>query len=262
METKLLGSGFLAASLILGGCGGGGSTDSRAEITSANAKELAISATSALKVSVDGQSSNPFGARNAAGTMARLAASTSTDCSDYSTGSTGTVTFITGTSSVEVNFSCSDLNGTFNMSFSPDFANWTTFEATFDDFTDGSQTFDGSFECSRPSSTSININCSYSYSGLTGIDSGSYSISGSAFTGDNISGYSGTVTVTDSDRGSVTITASNIIYDDACAFDVPVSGTLSMAGSEGSSATVTFNSCNDATVVVDGNSILITWSTI
>ena len=262
MKSKLLASGFLLSTLFLSACGGGGSSDSRAEITSANARELSISATSALRVSVDGQSSNPFGARHAADTMSRLAFSTSTDCADYSTGSTGTVNFITGTSSVAVVFACSDLSGTFEMEFSPNYANWTSFEANFNDFTDGSQTFDGSFECSRPNSTSINISCSYAYSGLTGIDSGSYSISGSAFTGNNISGYNGTVTVTDSDRGSVTITASDIIYDDACAFDVPVSGTLTMNGSEGSSATVTFNDCNSATVLVDGNSILITWSTI
>ena len=197
--------------------------------------------------------------------MARLAAQTTNEqCSVYLPGSTGLVVTEATNNSVTVTFLCSDpdLEGVFNLNFEPNFANWTSFEASFDDFTNGSQTFDGSFECSRPNSSSTDIDCTYSYSGLTGLDNGRFSISGSAFTGNNFSGYNGTLTVTDSDEGKFTITARNIIYDDSCTFDVPVNGSLTLKGSEDSEATVTFNDCNSATVMVDGDSILITWSEV
>ncbi len=256
--------------LLLSGCGGGsggGSTDSRTEITSANAQELAISATSAMARSVDGDSFNPYGARSAAKTMARLAANPTVDtsfCGTIEAGSTGSLTTLVSVNSVSLTFACVNptLSGVFAMQFLPSFDNWTSLTATFNNFTDGSDTLNGSFQCSRPNSTSLDIACSYSFSGLAGIDGGSFSISGTAITGNNFSGYNGSVTITDNDLGSITITANNIIFDDSCSFEVPVSGTLTLAGSNGSTATVTYNDCNSATVLVDGSSILVTWTDV
>lgn len=84
----------------------------------------------------------------------------------------------------------------------------------------------------------------------------SYRVENASVGGNSSSGYNISATVYDSTYGSVSVTSTNLVLD--CSNGLPSSGSITYtSGSE--SATVTFNSCTQFTVELDGNADIYTW---
>jgi hypothetical protein len=99
-------------------------------------------------------------------------------------------------------------------------------------------------------------NCSYSED-FTGSDGRTYRVEDSSVSGTNASGYNVSATVYDEDYGYIDISASGLTFN--CSNGFPGTGTISITGGGGSSASVTFNSCTSYTVTINGVGSNYTW---
>jgi len=84
----------------------------------------------------------------------------------------------------------------------------------------------------------------------------SYRVENASVSGNSSSGYNISATVYDSTYGSVSVTSTNLVLD--CSNGLPSSGSITYtSGSE--LATVTFNSCSEYTVTLDGTADTYNW---
>ena len=118
--------------------------------------------------------------------------------------------------------------------------------------------------------TSVNgtVSCDSSYLNCTenltygGDVAGSYSnrtytTSNMEVTGDSSTGYNVSGSVTDPDHGTITISASGILFN--CPSGVPSAGTITVTASGGVTATVTFNDCDSFSIDYDGSVTTVNW---
>jgi hypothetical protein len=89
-------------------------------------------------------------------------------------------------------------------------------------------------------------------SDFVGIDDRVYRVTDITVSGSAASGYYIDATVYDPAHGSVTMTTTAPLLFD-CSNGVPRTGTLALTGSNATSATITFVSCSEYNITVDGN---------
>lgn len=130
---------------------------------------------------------------------------------------------------------------------------YVNFTLTIDAMT---ETIDFSSDCTINNNT-FDISCTYTSTAL-GLDGRTYTTSGAVVTGDDSSGYTVSVTVTDPDFGTVSINTSQPILFN-CAGSQPSSGQLTFSDADGVVVTVTFNDCTSFTVSYSGTSNTYTY---
>lgn len=284
--SKTSGS-LLFVTLLITACGGGSSgsgnsgggeagggnivaaTAPTVDIDNDNSLDLAVAATEGAgeALSSDGiPSTTPLGKRQN-GVETNLPFTSRErqvlQCSDLGAG-TGTAVFDFSDDfrTFSIVYGCTTISGSFSGAYIPDAQNWTSFTASYDDFRVEGSTIDGSISCTRSSTTSIDIACAYGFSGIDGLNGGTYSIANSKVSGDNTSGYTMSATVTDSSAGAVDYSATNLIFGD-CEYGVPSSGVMTIMGTNGTQAAITYIDCNSFSIALGtGSVITYQWSDV
>jgi hypothetical protein len=135
----------------------------------------------------------------------------------------------------------------------------STFIYTFDSVTvtsnfNLSASISGDLSCTF--SAGADYHCSYSFNtSYAGID---YSIDNTAISGDPAGGYTVSYEMSSSTYGTISVaTTSPITFN--CSNGHPDSGSVIFTGVNGSSGSVTFDSCTSYTLTVDGVSNSYTW---
>jgi len=100
------------------------------------------------------------------------------------------------------------------------------------------------------------LNCTIS-SDFVAVNGETYRINDTSFTGNSATGYSISATVFDSELGSVSFTASSMLFN--CENGYPSSGSLIMNDAQSNEITVTFDSCDAYTVTLNGNADTLNW---
>ena len=272
---KTFGKLITAASIaFLTACGGGGGA-STAELSADNVVDLAVAGTEAAKSSAtsteafafkSGQSSS-FDSQAFAKQIAQDLYATQ-DLSSYlcSTGSyiinipdsatqtsfTATATFTNCT--ISDSYSTVTINGTINISGTASSINISANLTITENGVSETVSFSGS--CSYSNAT-VGA-CSYS-STFTGVDGRTYTSANMSVSGNYISGYTVSGSVTDPDHGVITISTQQPVTFN-CTDGSPDSGQITITGN--GSATVTFNDCNSFTVTYNGSSNTYNWASI
>ena len=267
---------FLTGAIILTtSCSsdGGAGVSTNATISDTNAQALAIAGTEGVKQAVDSDTVSPFAKINNTSTTGDFTVALAQQLSADPKLAEQTIDICefgnvimninesNGSGSIAYN-SCvigdSLINGSANFTSSK-VGSITTTTVTFVDLT---ITFNGETETIDMSATCIfnsdtaSMSCSYNSTAL-GIDGRTYSVSNVTVTGDNLSGYSVSATISDPDHGNITISTGSPITLN-CSNDQPGSGSIIITDGS-NSMTVTFNSCSSYTVTLNGNSNLYDW---
>ena len=267
---------FLTGAIILTtSCSsdGGAGVSTNATISDTNAQALAIAGTEGVKQAVDSDTVSPFAKINNTSTTGDFTVALAQQLSADPKLAEQTIDICefgnvimninesNGSGSIVYN-SCviggSLINGSANFTSSK-VGSITTTTITFVDFT---ITFNGETETIDMSATCIfnsdtaSMSCSYNSTAL-GIDGRTYSVSNVTVTGDNLSGYSVSATISDPDHGNITISTGSPITLN-CSNGQPDSGSIIITDGS-NSMTVTFNSCSSYTVTLNGNSNLYDW---
>jgi len=103
--------------------------------------------------------------------------------------------------------------------------------------------------------TGTSASCSTS-SSVTGLDGLTYSISDVSISGNTSTGYNVSATVDHPTHGTVSISASNVLFN--CTNDNPSVGSITFTAGN-TSGSITFNSCTSYTVTVDGLGTSYNW---
>ena len=96
-------------------------------------------------------------------------------------------------------------------------------------------------------------------SDFMGVDPRIYRLTNASVTGNDVSGYNITATIYDPDQGSIQLTTSRSILYNCMEKWIPSTGAISITGSDGSSASISFVSCSQYTVVVDNVGTTYSW---
>ncbi len=99
-------------------------------------------------------------------------------------------------------------------------------------------------------------NCTYS-SDFVAVNGETYRISDTAQSGSNTSGYNISATVFDSELGKVSFTSTGMLFD--CDNGYPSSGSLTITDANDNDVAVTFNSCTQYSVTLDGSAETLDW---
>jgi len=100
------------------------------------------------------------------------------------------------------------------------------------------------------------LNCTIS-SDFVAVNGETYRINDTSFTGNGDTGYSINATVFDNELGSVSFTASGMLFN--CENGYPSGGSLIMSDAQENEITVTFDSCDAYTVTLDGHAETLNW---
>lgn len=286
-NTLFLAASILSTSLLIG-CGGGGGGGSaslaKATISTDNYETLAVAAAEGSKQAAESSTqdfSGLFKSNNNASFKSRIdQARQATDYVEqcYPSGSY-TIT-IANENATTVNEAfdgativfnnCNDgvglVNGTIsNISVSEN--NTTevfTFTATNLTAADvGINNFSGSVTCTYVIATdaetcTTGANATSNFSG--DLDNRSYTVTGMQVSGNGTDGYNVNGTVNDPDHGAIDIVATGITF--TCSGGQPGTGSITITGDAGATATVTFDDCTQFTVTFDGASTTVLWSSI
>ncbi|HEY9200726.1 MAG TPA: hypothetical protein VIQ81_03930 [Gammaproteobacteria bacterium] len=273
-------SGLLSAAMLVGcggSSGGGGAADTTveptAEITEANKTDLAVAAAEATN-----NAANAEAPTNAGGfgfkTTVRNVASKALQMPNMETVpnicTSGSVD-VTGMDSYET--SNIDMNITFNNCVIDDYYETATYNGsvsytengngltmTYRNFTvtingettsiNGTMTCDLSYNCTENLTFSGDISGAYS--------STTYTTNNMEVSGDDTSGYNVNGSVTHPDHGTISISASGVLFN--CTSGVPSAGTITVTASGGVTATVTFNDCSSFTIDYGDVTTTVNWS--
>jgi hypothetical protein len=117
-------------------------------------------------------------------------------------------------------------------------------------FNDDPEDLNSTLSCDGVSTSSQT--CLLEEAEFVGFDDRLFEVEGLAANGDWASGYYISGFVNDPDNGSVTMTTGDtpITYSDDC--EVPVTGIVNLSGTDDTSATITFVSCLEFNVTIDG----------
>ena len=275
---KFLATLFSACSLLaLTACGGGGSNT--ATLSADNVVDLAVAGTGAAKSSAtsdqvftfkSGQTGSTFDstefskmvAQNLYATQDLSAALCSTgsyiiNIPDNATSASFTATATFTNCVISDPYSTVTINGSINISGN---SSSLSISANLSVSENGgapeSFTFSGS--CSYNSSTGQLGACSYSTT-FTGIDGRNYTFTNMSISGNDISGYTVSGTVTDPDHGSISITTPQPVTFN-CSNGNPDNGQIVITGD--GSATVDFIDCNSFAITFDGSTTTYNWADI
>ena len=274
---------ILVSSLTLIGCSGSGGSSSgssdndsapgNATISSANARDLATSATEAAKLAANSDNASQFGLKSAArGAVENLSESLAREFAliptsvlpNPCTGGGGVTIDTLAGGTVLLDYQLCNISGviadgvvTLNSTVS---GNFTTVSLSYSNFsiTIGADTWVSNLSatCTINNNT-LATSCTYS-SDVAGFDGRIYSISGLSVSGDNTAGYSVSATIIDPDHGIITIsTTIPIIFN--CTNGQPSMGEIQFTDSAGVLVSVTFNDCNSFTVFYNGVGTLYNW---
>jgi hypothetical protein len=260
-------------------CGGGGGTDDDnggytgstdpADISTNNADELALAATSGTATAI-AQNAAPSGGFTSVSRQLVVLGLTSRNRSANRTANepiagvceSGTADFTANddyTDIVIIYSDCviSDYNGSyivdgrFEMHEAPD----GSFSMAYQNFriTYAGETYylNMSVQCDAE------YNCTWSSEG-EGIDGRTYRVEGASVTTTGSNSYSVSATVYDPDYGYFEV-QSNVTYG-SCSYGVPSSGTITVTDGNGDTMLIVFNDCDSFTVTVDGVSTTYTWA--
>ncbi len=271
--------------LLLGACGGGGSSPqstadkinsaSPATITTSNAQKLSIAATESARQAVLSQNVNFLGQKTSPSQFdpeafsEKLVAQVS-QASDFGiacdSGSYTTSGFSANSENGSITFNnCalvgagdlapgSVVNGTISISsadtsFSLEFIN---FSVTYNGTT---ESINFSMSCENLNNT---INCTTT-SSITGIDGRTYLIGEITVTSNLDSTYNVTAVVVDPEFGRININATSVIFDCAAPYaGRPGNGSITFS-SNGNTASIVFDSCSSYIVTLDNVSTSYTW---
>lgn len=270
----------LLTAFTLTACGGGGGPGT-AEITDANAKDVAVAGAEATKAATSSEevplsfksgatAGYPANALDVFALGKQIATNRyATENLDYLCDAGGSLTVEVPDTATQSSYTATatysdctisgyggadtTINGTISIR-----GNSTSFTITANlTVTTGAdtETYSYSGTCSTSGSED---SCSYSAS-FTGDDGRSYSMSGVTVSGDDISGYTVSGRVTDPDYGVVTIaTTAPVKFE--CTNGNPSEGVITVTGS--ATVTVTFIDCNSFSVTFDGTTTTYDWATI
>lgn len=134
--------------------------------------------------------------------------------------------------------------------------NYINFTVTFDGET---ETFDLKVTCTSTDNSdgTFTTSCTFDSEAL-GIDGRTYSVTDISVSGDSISGYTVSATITDPDHGIITITTTTPIRFGSCSNGQPDSGVIVV--SDGTNTmTVTYIDCNSFSIDFDGSTTTFFW---
>lgn len=262
---------LIAASIImLSACSSDDGGSSNATISAENAQSLAIAGTEGVKQAINNDSISLFAKTDGnspieSHTIA-LAQQVSHDpklaeipdfCDSGSVDQTFTDTSGTITYS-ECDIGGVIFNGTASITSSTA-GSITTFSISYSNFT---VTYDGVAESIDLSVTCVSdtnagtTSCTYN-STAPGIDGRTYSVSNIIVSGNNISGYTISATVSDPDHGNIVITTSSSVTL-TCSNGQPDSGSITVSGGT-SSMVVTYIDCNSYSIDFNGSTTTYNW---
>ena len=133
--------------------------------------------------------------------------------------------------------------------------NYTNFTVTYDGNT---ETFDLKATCTSTDNSdgTFTTSCTFDSEAL-GIDGRTYTVSDISVSGDSISGYTVSATITDPDHGIVTITTTTPVTFN-CPNGQPGAGVIVV--SDGTNTmTVTYNDCDSFSIDFDGSTTTFFW---
>lgn len=277
VNSLYLCSGLLSAAMLVGcgGSSGGGSVGATAaNITTDNAKTLAVAATESSKSATASDTPTGFGSFGSPKTRVSNIANKAINLPSENTSYSNTVCIgggtvdITGLENADPNATSFNLNMTFtdcdvgygsviqsgsaSYSGSIDGGSYTitynNLRITYNGQTD---TINGSISCNGSGVCSENLTLNGELTGRT-YQTENMQVSGNASSGYNVSG-----SVTDPDHGVIEISASGLIFN--CTGGQPSSGSITVTGAN-TTLEVNFVSCSEFTVTLDGVPQTVLWA--
>lgn len=268
---------LLLAAFLIAGCSssddGVSTGTTAATITSENAEALATAGTEGVKQAVNSNNVSPFAKINNATATGDFTVALAQQISQGPSLLEQTIDICdsgsvvmdidedTGNGSITYN-NCvidgSTVNGSATFTSST-VGSITTTTITFVNFTittgSETETIDLSAVCTI-NSDPVSVSCTFNSTAL-GIDGRTYTVSDVSVSGDSISGYTVSATITDPDHGIVTITTTTPVTFN-CPNGQPGAGVIVV--SDGTNTmTVTYNNCDSFTIDFDGSTTAFFW---
>ena len=279
-KIKLISIAFLLSTGIAA-CGGGGGTDEGdsgytgatgpADLTTSNADELALAATSGTSAAIAQDAAPSTALRSASRQLVDLGLDVRSRSANRTANEPVPNVCQSGTADLTANDDYTDIiivysncvisdvsgtyivDGRFEMHESPDGSFSMSYQNFRITYAGETYTLNMNVECDA------DFNCTWT-SDAEGIDGRTYRVEGATVTSTGSSSYSVSATVYDPDYGYITI-QSNVTYG-SCTYGVPVSGSITVTDADGDTMTIVFNDCDSFTVTMNGTSTTYTWAQV